>query len=182
MEFRYHLRNVQDLPADGQTPNERRFNSPLSGPIIPFEVEVKCYRNNIPKKNKVECISSVQNSFLKKSLHPPWTRGEVRLVIFSITDTEDLQTIQPSEMHVKCFNWKAVEILMRNTESVFSMQNGRNLAKGTAVVHRYVHSVRRLHAGLSAKFSRRERRSPGSRSRCRSSTTFLEESWKLHTK
>ena len=31
-----YLRNVQDLLADGQTPCERRFNSPCEGPIIPL--------------------------------------------------------------------------------------------------------------------------------------------------
>ena len=29
------LRNVQDVRADSQTPNERRFNYPFEGPIIP---------------------------------------------------------------------------------------------------------------------------------------------------
>ena len=38
-----YLRNVQDLLADSQTPNERRFNSPCEGPIIPFGAEVKFY-------------------------------------------------------------------------------------------------------------------------------------------
>ena len=71
MEFHYYLRNVQDLPADGQTPNERRFNSPLSGPIIPFEVEVKCYRNNIQKKTRSS--ASVRYKI------PSWTIHWIRL-------------------------------------------------------------------------------------------------------
>ena len=63
VEFHYYLRNVQDLPADGQTPNER-FNSPLSGPIIPFEVEVKCYRNNIQKKKNQGRVHQFGTKFL----------------------------------------------------------------------------------------------------------------------
>ena len=33
----------QDLLADGQTPCERRFNSPFEWPIIPFGAEVQFY-------------------------------------------------------------------------------------------------------------------------------------------
>ena len=36
MECYCHLRNVQDLLADGETQNERRFGEPLKGPIILF--------------------------------------------------------------------------------------------------------------------------------------------------
>ena len=32
---------MQDLLADGETPCERRCNSPLDGPTIPFGAEVK---------------------------------------------------------------------------------------------------------------------------------------------
>ena len=35
------LRLVQDLHADGQTPCERRFNSPVEEPIIPFGAAVQ---------------------------------------------------------------------------------------------------------------------------------------------
>ena len=38
-----NLRNVQDLLADGQTPYQRRFNSPFERPIVPFGTEVKFY-------------------------------------------------------------------------------------------------------------------------------------------
>ena len=36
MECYCYLRNVQDLFADGKTPNERRFGGPLKGPTLPF--------------------------------------------------------------------------------------------------------------------------------------------------
>ena len=36
-----HLRNVQDLLADGKTPCERRFGEPLKGPIVPFGAMVE---------------------------------------------------------------------------------------------------------------------------------------------
>ena len=37
LDFCCHLRNVQDLLADGKTPDDRRFGEPfMKGPIIPF--------------------------------------------------------------------------------------------------------------------------------------------------
>ena len=36
MECFCYLRNVQDLLSDAKTPNERRFEEPFKGPIIPF--------------------------------------------------------------------------------------------------------------------------------------------------
>ena len=43
MEFDCYLRNVQDLPADGKTPYERRFGEPIKGPVIPFGAMVECH-------------------------------------------------------------------------------------------------------------------------------------------
>ena len=40
MECYCCLRSVKDLSADGQTPYERRFNSPFKGSIIPIAAEV----------------------------------------------------------------------------------------------------------------------------------------------
>ena len=41
MEWHCHLRNVQDLLADGNTPYERRFGESFKGPIIPFGAMVE---------------------------------------------------------------------------------------------------------------------------------------------
>ena len=50
MECYCYLRNLQDLPPDGQTPYERRFNSPFDEPVIPFEAEAQFYR--VPAKDQ----------------------------------------------------------------------------------------------------------------------------------
>ena len=76
------LQHVQDPQADVQTLYERRFKSPLDGPIISFGAEVKFYPIPISSKTKVECISSEHKSFLVHSLETPWTREEVGLAIF----------------------------------------------------------------------------------------------------
>ena len=49
MECYCYLRSVQDLLADGKTPDERRFGEPLKGPIIPFGAMVE-YHPSSPKE------------------------------------------------------------------------------------------------------------------------------------
>ena len=68
MECYCHLRNVQDLFADSQTPHERRINSPFEKPIIPFLTNFMGYPLNAGKS---------------------WT-GD-----FLMVDTEDLKTMPP---------------------------------------------------------------------------------------
>ena len=41
MECNCHLRDVQDLLADGKTPYERRFGEPFKGPVITFDAMVE---------------------------------------------------------------------------------------------------------------------------------------------
>ena len=62
-----------------------------------------------------------------------------------IADAEDLKTMPPSEIHVKRFKSKEVDILKRQRLCV-PMQDGRNLARATAVTHRCVPSGRRPQA------------------------------------
>ena len=38
------LRNVQDIPADGTNPFERRFGEPFKGPITPFGAMVEYHQ------------------------------------------------------------------------------------------------------------------------------------------
>ena len=49
----------QDLPADGQRPNERRFKSPLDGPNIPFGAEVKFYFASATDQGRVHQYKSL---------------------------------------------------------------------------------------------------------------------------
>ena len=53
MECYCFLRDVQDLLADGQTPHERRFNSPFDVPIIPLGAEVKFYHFSAKDQGRV---------------------------------------------------------------------------------------------------------------------------------
>ena len=51
LECYCHLRNIQDLLADGKTPYERRFGEPFKGPIIPCGAVVE-YHPTSPKDQK----------------------------------------------------------------------------------------------------------------------------------
>ena len=72
MECYCFLRNVQDPPADGQTPHERRINSPFEWPITLSGAEVPS--TSYLHKTKVECISLAQKSFLEYSWDTSLTR------------------------------------------------------------------------------------------------------------
>ena len=54
MECFCHLRNVQDLLADGKTPYERRFGEPFEGPSIPFGAMVEYH--SISARNPVKTL------------------------------------------------------------------------------------------------------------------------------
>ena len=48
-----HLRNVEDLLAEGKTPCERRFGEPLKGPIIPFGAMVEYHPISVRDQSRL---------------------------------------------------------------------------------------------------------------------------------
>ena len=97
-----------------------------------------------------------------------------------IVDTEDLKTMPPSEIHVKKLQIKRGGHSQEKQRICFPMQDGRNIARTAAVLHRCVQSEGRLRARISTQFFTRKRRSPRSRSTCWSSTRFLYYYGTLH--
>ena len=69
MECYCYLRNGHESLADSQTPYERRFLQHLKGRL--FIWSRSKILSKVIKKTKVECISSVQKSFLGNSLNTP---------------------------------------------------------------------------------------------------------------
>ena len=59
-------RSVQDLLADGNTLNERRFGEPFQCPVILFGAMVECH--SIMLKTCRDCISSARKSYQEYSL------------------------------------------------------------------------------------------------------------------
>ena len=153
MECHCNLRNVQDLLAESQTLCERRFHSPFDGPIVPF------------------------GAFKEKTLNAV----EFGLAIFWLWIRKISKTMPPSEIHVKSFKIKRGEHYLGSNEFFIPMQDGRNVARRTAVIHRCVHSGRRPQARISTMVFRRNRRSPTSWSRFRSSPKSQEYYGRLRT-
>ena len=82
MECHCFLRNVQDLVADGKTPHERRSNSPVEEPNIPFGAEVNIFQMSSKDQGRVHQFGT---KVLSWNTH--WKRlergeGGVGLVIF----------------------------------------------------------------------------------------------------
>ena len=116
MECYTYLRNVTDLFSDGKTPYERRFGQPFKGPIIPFGSLVEYLPYN--------CEGSVTNpSIWKESL--TWIVPRIRWKgDVLISDLEELETMDASEIYSKRLNAKEV-IFPKQGEFIFPIEEGR---------------------------------------------------------
>ena len=164
---------MQDILADSHTPCERRSNSPLEGPFIPSGAEVKLCPIYL-QKTKVECISSahkclssqIQGIRLERGGKLDWwfiDRGYGR------SQNKATIWISRKKQIKRCGHFSK-----RNNEFV-SMQDGRNIARMTAVILPLPTSGKNSSNKI---FSRR--RSPRSQTRSWSSTRFLKYSGRLH--
>ena len=164
-ECDFYLRNVQELLADGQRPCERRFNLPLEGPIISL---------------RTSCISSALKSSLACLWVSPfnavrsWT-GEVLVV-----DTEDLKAIPPSEIHVKIQITRSGHSQDTQSLLVFPCRTVEVLQEGQPLYTAVSKAGRDFRQELDKNSAEEKRGSPRCRSRCRSSTRFLEHHVRLH--
>ena len=84
------------LLADGQTPCERRFNSPFEGPIVPLAAKVKFDAISSQDQGRVHKFGTkVLPEKYGRRLERGW-----KLDCLLIVDTEDLKTMPPSEIHI----------------------------------------------------------------------------------
>ena len=85
------------LLADGQTPCERRFNSPFEGPIVPLATKVKFDAISSQDQGRVHKFGTkVLPEKYGRRLERGW-----KLDCLLIVDTEDLKKMPPSEIHYK---------------------------------------------------------------------------------
>ena len=123
-----YLGKVQDLQADGLTPHERRFNSPIEGSIIPFGAEVKFCLISSKDQGRVHqfgtnVLPGLSIRYVLKAVGS-WT-GDLLTV-----DAEDLETMLPSESHMKRNKSKELDIQTRDNEFVFPGRTGEVLQEG----------------------------------------------------
>ena len=144
---------MQDLLAESQTPSERRFNSPYEGPVLPFWSRSKILSNIIQRPWS---SASLRHRSLSWNVHRPrHERGGSGTGDLLIVDTEDLKTMPPSEIRVKRFKSRELDIPKRNNEFL-SMQDGSTLARRTAVIHCCLQSGERPQVTISRKICRKK--------------------------
>ena len=97
MESSCHLRDVQDLLADGKTRHERRFGEPFGGQVIPFGAMVGYHP-----------ISARDQSRLWNTSRICIDRGRIWKVDTLVADIEELENLDASEIHARRLNAKEV--------------------------------------------------------------------------
>ena len=122
MERFCYLRHIPDLLADGITSYERRCDTPVRGPRIPFGSKTVYHQVPTEDKNRLQQFSSkvFQGNFVGYALSAGrgWTGDPF------VADAEELRNDTPSEIHVKSFTEK--EKGNRNAEGhlIFSCATG----------------------------------------------------------
>ena len=106
VEFYCFLRNIQDLLSDGKTPNERRIGMPFDGPVIPFGAMVENHPISARDQPRLhQCGAKVlPGIFLGYALHA----GRIWKGDIMIADIEELEEMDPSELHARRLNAKEV--------------------------------------------------------------------------
>ena len=123
MECNTYLRNVTDLLSDGKTPYERRFGEPLKGPVIPFGSLVEYYPISAKDQSRIRQFGKkvLPGLFFGYALYA----GGVWKGDIMVADTEELETMDASEIYSKRLNAKEVTFPKENGKFVFPVADGR---------------------------------------------------------
>ena len=116
MECYTYLRNVTDLLSDGKTPYEIRFGQPFKGPIIPFGSLVEYHPFTAKDQSGIHHFGKkvFPGLFLRYALYA----GGIWKGHLLVTDLEELETMDASEIYSKRLNAKEV-IFPKNKENLF---------------------------------------------------------------
>ena len=94
-----HLRDVQDLLADGKTHHERRFGEPFKGQVIPCGTNVEYHPISAKDQSKLHHFDKkvLPGMFLGFVLFAErvWTRDTM------VGDIEELENLKASEIHAR---------------------------------------------------------------------------------
>ena len=122
MECYTYLRHVTDLLSDVKTPYERRFGKPLKGPTIPFGSLVEYHP--ITAKDQSRIHQSGKKVLPGLFLGYPLYAGGIWKGDVLISDLEELETMDASEIYSKRLNAKEV-IFPQEGEFIFPIADGR---------------------------------------------------------
>ena len=117
MEYDCYLRNVQEIPADGKTPYERRFGESFKGPNNPFGAQVEYLPNSERDKARIHQFGKkvLQGIFIGYALIAGglW-KGDIL-----IADIEELEKLDASEIYPRRLNAKEIRIPRKTENSYF---------------------------------------------------------------
>ena len=151
MECYTYLRNVTDLLSDGKTPYERRFGQPFGGPIIPFGSLVEYDLVTAKDQSRIHQFGKkvLPGLFLGYALYAVriW-KGDTL-----VTDIEELETMDASEIYSERLNAKEVIFPKDNGFFIFPVADGRITLSGRYQELRTSTSIReRPTIGRSRRF------------------------------
>ena len=133
MECYCYLRHVQDLLSDGKTTSERRFGKPSKGPIIPFGSMVVYHPISAKDPSRLHQFGTnvLPGIFLGYALYAGgiW-KGDIM-----VTDIEELEKMDTSEIHAGRLNAKEVLTPRKGDHFIFPVADGTvKLSRGYQVL------------------------------------------------
>ena len=122
MDCYCYLRNIQDLLSDGNTPYERRFGMPFTGPVIPFGSMVEYHPISAKDLSRLhQCGPKVlPDIFIVYVLYA----GGIWNGDILVADIEELEEIVASELHAQRLNAKEVLTPMRGEKFILPVADG----------------------------------------------------------
>ena len=123
MECYTCLRNIPDLLSDGKTPYERRFGKPFKGPIIPFGSLVEYCPISEKDQSRIHQFGKkvLPGLFLGYALYA----GGIWKGHILVADSEELETMDASEIYSKRLNAKEVIFPKESGKSICPVADGR---------------------------------------------------------
>ena len=111
---------LQDLLSDGKTPYERRFGKPSNGPIIPFGSLVENYPLTAKDQSRIHQFGKkvLPGLFFGYALYA----GEIWKGDVLVSDLEELETMDASEIYSKRLNAKEVYFPKKKENLFFQSQ------------------------------------------------------------
>ena len=97
MECFTYLRNIQDFLSDEKTPRERRFGTPLNGPIIPSGAVVEYHPISAKDQSGLHQFGAkvLPSIFLVYAFYA----GGVWKIDIKVADIEEMEEMDATELH-----------------------------------------------------------------------------------
>ena len=120
-----YQRNIQDLLSDGKTPYEKRFGMPFNRPVIPFGAMVEYH--TISAKDTSRLHQFGPKVLPRKFLGFVLSARRIWKGDLLVTDIEELEQMDASEIHPRRINAK--EVLTPQRVRIFHIPSFRMVTR-----------------------------------------------------